>query len=154
VTLFETQCIYCDSWRLQANWIFKNDTPPPHHNCFTALFPGPPGWAGASREPLVFTVQGRVLKQLIVEKPNCLLTESCICISCPLHPDCLVQKCFGEMLSLTAITHCMSSSSDSLLRRGMQLSLFHAMTQLPSQQQPKRTPCNFFGQNVHKTTAC
>ena len=83
-------------------------------------------------------------KQLIVEKPNCLLTESCICISCRLRPDCLVQKCFGEMLSLTAITHCVSSSSDSLRRRGMQLSLCHAMTQLPSQQQPKRTPCNFF----------
>ena len=28
--------------------------PPPHHNRFTALFPGPPGWAGARRELLDF----------------------------------------------------------------------------------------------------
>jgi len=31
-----------------------------HHNRFTALFPGPPGWAGARREPLVFMVQGNI----------------------------------------------------------------------------------------------
>jgi len=29
------------------------------HNCFTALFPGPPGWAGARRE-LDFMVQGKI----------------------------------------------------------------------------------------------
>jgi len=28
-----------------------------HHNHFTALFPGPPGWAGARRELLDFMVQ-------------------------------------------------------------------------------------------------
>jgi len=33
-------------------------TPPPHHNRFTALFPGPPGLAGDRRELLDFTVQG------------------------------------------------------------------------------------------------
>jgi len=31
-----------------------------HHNHFTALFPGPPGWAGARREPLDFMVQGKI----------------------------------------------------------------------------------------------
>jgi len=31
-----------------------------HHNHFTALFPGPPGWAGAEREPLDFMVQGKI----------------------------------------------------------------------------------------------
>ena len=31
-----------------------------HHNCFTALFPGPPGWAGARRELLDFMVQGKI----------------------------------------------------------------------------------------------
>jgi len=32
----------------------------PHRNCFTALFPGPPGWAGARRELLDFMVQGKI----------------------------------------------------------------------------------------------
>jgi len=31
-----------------------------HHNRFMALFPGPPGWAGARRELLDSTVQGKV----------------------------------------------------------------------------------------------
>jgi len=35
-------------------------TKPPHHNCFTALFPGPPRWAGARREFLDFMVQGKI----------------------------------------------------------------------------------------------
>jgi len=30
------------------------------HNRFTALFPGPPGWAGARREMLHFVVQGKI----------------------------------------------------------------------------------------------
>ena len=32
----------------------------PHHNRFTALFPGPPRWAGARRELLNFMVQGKI----------------------------------------------------------------------------------------------
>jgi len=31
-----------------------------HHNRFTALFPGPPGWAGARRELLDFMVQAKI----------------------------------------------------------------------------------------------
>ena len=31
-----------------------------HHNGFTALFTGPPGWAGARRELLDFVVQGQI----------------------------------------------------------------------------------------------
>ena len=31
-----------------------------HYNRFTALFPGPPGWAGARRELLDFMVQGKI----------------------------------------------------------------------------------------------
>jgi len=31
--------------------------PPHHHNHFTALFPGPPRWAGARRELLDFMVR-------------------------------------------------------------------------------------------------
>jgi len=33
---------------------------PPHHNRFTSLFPGPPGWAVARRELLDFMVQGKI----------------------------------------------------------------------------------------------
>ena len=32
----------------------------PDHNCFMALFPAPPGWAGARRELLDFMVQGKI----------------------------------------------------------------------------------------------
>ena len=32
----------------------------PHHNRFMAIFPGPPGWAGARRELLHFMVQGKI----------------------------------------------------------------------------------------------
>ena len=32
----------------------------PHYNRFTALFPGPPGWASARRELLDFMVQGKI----------------------------------------------------------------------------------------------
>jgi len=35
-------------------------TTTPHHNHFTALSPGPPGWAGARRELLDFMVQGKI----------------------------------------------------------------------------------------------
>ena len=35
-------------------------TTSPHHNRFTALFPGPPGWAGARRELLDCMVQGKI----------------------------------------------------------------------------------------------
>jgi len=34
--------------------------PPPHHNRFTAVFPGPPGWAGPRKELLDFMVQGEI----------------------------------------------------------------------------------------------
>jgi len=35
-------------------------SPTPPHNRFVALFRGPPGWAGARRELLDFTVQGKI----------------------------------------------------------------------------------------------
>jgi len=47
---------------IDNNNIFDDDddnTTTPHHNRFTALSPGPPGWAGARRELLDFTVQGK-----------------------------------------------------------------------------------------------
>jgi len=55
----------------KGNWPVKNlrhlspkaffwNTTTAHHNRFTALFPGPPGWAGARRELLDFMVQGEI----------------------------------------------------------------------------------------------
>jgi len=49
---FQSNKKWSDEWLLRL--------PPPHHNHFTALFPGPPGWAGARRELLDFMVQGKV----------------------------------------------------------------------------------------------
>jgi len=43
-------------WQLQS--VYSYYTTP--HNCFTALFLGPPGWAGARRELLDFMVQGNI----------------------------------------------------------------------------------------------
>jgi len=40
--------------------ILSQKMQPPHYNHFTALFPGPPGWAGARRELLDFMVQGKI----------------------------------------------------------------------------------------------
>jgi len=49
-------------------------TPPHHHNRFTALFPGVPGWAGARRELLDFMMQGRLTKAdiLTIRTNQCL----------------------------------------------------------------------------------
>jgi len=52
-----------------SSWIVRRATRPSvndehhttsHHNRFTALFPGPPGWAGARRELLDLMVQGKI----------------------------------------------------------------------------------------------
>jgi len=37
-----------------------DSTTTPHHNRFTALFPGLPGWAGARSKLLDFMVQGKI----------------------------------------------------------------------------------------------
>ena len=41
-----------------------------YHNRFTALFPGPPGWAGATRELLDFMVQGKINKGRHIDHPD------------------------------------------------------------------------------------
>jgi len=40
-----------------------------HHNCFTSLFPGPPGWAGARRELLDFMVQREINRHRHTDHP-------------------------------------------------------------------------------------
>jgi len=41
-----------------------------HHNRFTALFPGPAGWAGARRELLDFMVQGKIDRGRHTDHPD------------------------------------------------------------------------------------
>jgi len=50
----DTVCIMLALWTLQV-WTSRC-----YHNRFTALSPGPPGWAGARRELLDFMVQGKI----------------------------------------------------------------------------------------------
>jgi len=40
--------------------MLENVKKPPHHNRFTAHFPGPHGWNGARRELMDFMVQGKI----------------------------------------------------------------------------------------------
>ena len=50
------------------------------HNRFTALFPGPPGWAGARRELLDFMVQGKINRGRHTDHPaqrNSIRTKQC-----------------------------------------------------------------------------
>ena len=43
---------------------------PPHHNRFTALLPGPPGWACARRELLDFMRQGKINRGRQTDHPT------------------------------------------------------------------------------------
>jgi len=49
--------LYCRLWYCIVKQFQKPDLQPPaHHNRFTAHFPGPPGWAGARKEVLEWTL--------------------------------------------------------------------------------------------------
>jgi len=55
-------------------------TTTPHHNRFTALFPGPPAWAGARRELLDFMVQGKINRGTHTDHPvgrHSIRTKQC-----------------------------------------------------------------------------
>jgi len=70
-------------------------SPPAHHNRFTALFPGPPGWAGARRELLDFMVQGEINRGRHTDHPaghHSIRTNQCPSPPSPLifdRPDAL-----------------------------------------------------------------
>jgi len=54
---------------------------PHHHNCFMALFLGPPGWAGARRELLDFMVQGKINRGRHTDHPagrHSIRTNQCL----------------------------------------------------------------------------
>ena len=51
------------------------------HNRFTALFPGPPGWAGARRELLDFVVHGKINRGRYTDHPaghHSIRTNQCL----------------------------------------------------------------------------
>jgi len=53
---------------------------PQHHNRFTALFPGPPEWAGARRELLDFMLQGKTNRGRHTDHPaghHSIQTKQC-----------------------------------------------------------------------------
>ena len=64
--LFCCRCVgrsHCVSWMLiwpSSSSAAPYSRSPPHHNRFTALFPGPPGWASARRELLDLWCKGRL----------------------------------------------------------------------------------------------
>jgi len=56
------------------------------HNHFTALFPGPPRWAGARRELLDFIVQGKINRGRHTDHPagrHSTWTNQCPLPPCP-----------------------------------------------------------------------
>jgi len=56
-----SKCLRC--------YFFQPVTTTPHHNLFTALFLGPPGWAGARRELLEFMMQGDINRDRHTDHP-------------------------------------------------------------------------------------
>jgi len=88
-------CVYKPSTVLvvqpgvSTHW--SNPVVTPHHNRFTALSPGPPGWAGDRRELLDFIVQVKikinpvvttdVIYGLVVEALNSYLGDSSLILA-------------------------------------------------------------------------
>ena len=87
--------IGCYVWCCKAEWVgtvvipsslqtLNHSSLHHHHNRFTALFPGPPGWAGARRELLDFMVQGKINRGRHTDHPaehHSIRTNQCP----PLH---------------------------------------------------------------------
>jgi len=69
-------------WPQNVNKLLWNIlTTPPSHNRFMALFPGPPGWAGARWELLDFMVQGKINRGRHTDHPagcHYIQTNQCL----------------------------------------------------------------------------
>jgi len=75
-------------------WIVITTTP--HHNRFTALFPGPPGWAGARRKLLDFMVQGKINRGRHTDNPAgrySIRTNQCPPPSSPMFLQARCRSC-------------------------------------------------------------
>ena len=107
-------CCICTAWfytllfissLLQCCWLCnRNDLSPPHHNRFMALFPWPPGWAGARSKHLDFMVQVKINRGRHTDHPaghHSIQTNQC-----PLPPS---PHCFtGRMPFLLPNQQCQS----------------------------------------------
>jgi len=78
----------------------------PHHDCFTALFPGPPGWAGARRELLDFIVQGKINRGRHTNHQagrHSIRTNQCPPPPSPIHhPSCCPTNIFKALKATSA----------------------------------------------------
>ena len=96
-------------------YFFKSKSCFHYHNRFTALFSGPPGWAGARREPLDFMVQGKINRGRHTDHPagrHSIQNNQCPPPSSPmiftgrmpfLPPSQQRQSTEGKLLSLVAV---------------------------------------------------
>jgi len=83
--LSSTNDLLMERAQLLLHWFSNVSTiwhqsPPPHHNRFTALFPGPSGWASARRELLDFMVQGKINRGRHTDHPygrHSIRTKQC-----------------------------------------------------------------------------
>jgi len=79
-----------------------------HHNHFKALFPGPPGWAGARRELLDFMVQGKINSGRHTDHPagrHSIRTNQCPPLPSPhfLQPGCPSCRPTNSVRALKAV---------------------------------------------------
>ena len=80
------------------------------HNRLTALFPGPPGWAGARRELLDFMVQGKINRGRHTDHPagcHSIRTNQCL-------PPPSPHFFTGRMLFLPPNQQCQSTEGNSM----------------------------------------
>jgi len=77
-----TRYTFTQTWSTQLKiYTFTNMKYHSHHNRFTALFLGPPGWAGARRKLLDFMVQGKINKGRHTDHPaerHSIGTNQCV----------------------------------------------------------------------------
>jgi len=79
-----------------------------HHNCFTDLFPGSPGWAGARRELLDFMLQGKINRGRHTDHPagrHSIRTNQCPPPRCPHFLQAGCPSCHTKAAQPTVSKH-------------------------------------------------
>ena len=90
----------------------------PHHNHFMALYPGPPGWAGARKELLDFMVQGKINRDRHTDHPaghHSIRTNQC-------PPPPSPQYFYGRMQFLLPNRQCQSTDNIDNIRQWLKVS--------------------------------
>ena len=96
--------IICDNYDTAVHMKFNVVS-----KCFMALFPGPPGWAGARRGLLDFMVQGRINRGRHTDHPDgshCIRTSN----QCPPQPSPILFT--GRMPFLPPNQQCQSTEGN------------------------------------------